>query len=151
LVKKKVNGAIILRCGDSRNGSAEKALKEHFERPPEERVKTITFPGGAHYKNARDAEVLHQIEIYSGALLERGATRIYIVVTDHRDCAYVNKHGKSDIVKRWTKKQFLRTLFAIHPAIHNLSVMTIDYHSHEKPVIPAREVELISLASVDRF
>lgn len=143
-------GAVILRCGDSRNGAVEKALKKHFGWPNNCRVKTISVAGGAHSGEIDHDFLLKQVEIFAAVLKGKGAEKIYVIITDHNDCAYTKVFGEKDIKQHWTERGFATRIFGLLEEISEIHVMHVDYHNCDRAVVPSHEIRIIPLSDKKR-
>lgn len=144
-----IDGAILFRCGDSRNGGMYKALKRHYGWLPYCRIKTIALAGGAHTNNPPRL-ILEEARIYTKALMENGATRVALIITEHDYCKYVELRGKKKIKERWMNQKLTNKFFDSIPELDTVALMNIGYCSHEKATVPSNEVVLTELFAVSR-
>ncbi len=145
-----MEGAIVLCCGDSRNGSVPKALKAHFNWPADVRVKTISVAGGAHSHDIDHDFVLRQAAIFTSVLLSKGATKISLVLTDHDDCGYVKGVASRQIETYWTDPVFLEKVWAIAQALQAVYITTVGYVDHHVPTVRSTELRLRKVETVKR-
>lgn len=142
-------GVIILRCGDSRNGGVEKAIKGFFNLPRLALVKTYAVAGGAHSREISYADVLKQFNIFASVLRGKGVNKIIAVVSDHQDCGYCSAFGSLDIGAYWSREEFTSSVLSI-PAVSSIHIVTVNYDDHVKPIVPSCEVSINKIACFEK-